>query len=178
MSTLESLHTMIGQELEIQKEIISKRYEIHFENSSDAVLSAENFMCSTINKNHKLLDRHNEEKYYHKYLENGMIANYGENGHATGQSILHSRRIVMTNHICISYLQILFRDKIYVDMHMRSSAYDSALPTDLYFVTKLVDNFLAAAQDSKWESQDIINNLRELPIQIGITFGSLHKIGE
>ena len=100
----------------------------------------------------------------------------------TGLNIFDSRRLIFTNPDCISSIQVLFRDCIYLSVNFRSSHFSRALPSDIEFICSLPSKIIDFLENellniSEKQNKKIINNIRELKnkeVQIFLSFGSLH----
>lgn len=180
MSKFVSLYNQIGADLQNCNEIISVNYKSNFINSQDMVLDGCKFFDVVADNEMKI--REDQEQDYYEYLLNGLFCNISENKGFADINIFNSRKMIMHNHICISFIQILVRDKIYVDVHMRSSAYDNALPGDIKFFSIIPMRFIQFCEKNKFHkdwpeiNDESINKLNNLKIQLNISFGSLHKI--
>lgn len=180
MSEFIDLYEEIGRDLENKSEIVSVNYKRVFDNAFVMLLDADQFFDYVAEPQMKI--REDQEQDYYEYLLNGLFCNLSENKGFADINIFNSRKMIMHNHICISFIQILVRDKIYVDIHMRSSAYDNALPGDMKFFGSIASRFIQFCKKNKdhkdWpEINDAsINKLNNLKIQLNVSFGSLHKI--
>ena len=180
MSKLVDLYHAIGKDLENVNEIISVNYKCIFSNSQDMVQDGNEFFDVIADPDMKI--REDQEQDYYEYLLNGLFCNLSENKGFANIDVFNSRKMIMHNPICISFIQILVRDKIYVDVHMRSSAYDNALPGDMKFFSVIASRFIQFCKKNKdhkdWPeiNDESINKLNSLGVQLNVSFGSLHKI--
>ena len=180
MSEFVDLYEEIGRDLKNKSEIISVNYKRLFDDASNMMLDAQQFFDYVADSQMKI--REDQEQDYYEYLLNGLFCNLSENKGFAKINIFDSRKMIMHNHICISFIQIIVRDKIYVDVHMRSSAYDNALPGDMKFFGSIAQRFIQFCKKNKghkdWPeiTQESINKLSKLQVQLNVQFGSLHKI--
>lgn len=149
-----------------------------FENTQDCVNSGNRFYDTIADENnHK---RESIEQNYYNFITNGLKHKIGEIDYSSNVNI-DNRRIVFTNDDCISFIQFMIRDEINLNVHLRSSDFENALPSDIKFFCKLQNdliNFLInefSQNTKKKENINILNNIKNKEIKMFITFGSLHK---
>lgn len=162
------------------KELCQYSLYFDFENSEECKESGEIFfknISTDIQNERKII-----EQNYYTYLFSGFKHRIIELDFMTELNIFDSRRLIFTNPDCISLIQVLFREEIYLSVNFRSSHFHKALPSDIEFICsvplKLIDflenEFLNISEK---QNKKIINSIRELKykeVQILLTFGSLH----
>lgn len=162
------------------KELCQYSLYFDFENSEKCKESGEHFfnnVSSNIQKERKSI-----EQNYYTYLFSGLKHRIVELDYMTDLNIFDSRRLIFTNPDCISSIQILFRDKIYLSVNFRSSHFQKALPSDIEFICSLPLKLIDFLENeflniSEKQNKKIINSIEELKnkeVQILLTFGSLH----
>jgi hypothetical protein len=162
------------------KELCQYSLYFDFENSEKCKESGEHFfnnVSSNIQKERKEI-----EQNYYTYLFSGLKHRIIELDFMTCLNIFDSRRLIFTNLDCISSIQILFRDVIYLSVNFRSSHLHKALPSDIEFICSIPHNLINFLENellniSEKQNKKIINNIRELKnkeVQIFLSFGSLH----
>jgi hypothetical protein len=168
----QSLYSIIGNNF-IDNEQLCTNYSTLYDNAKSMYEDG----CTTFEllSSNDVKDRANQEQYYYEYILNGLHHHVLEVKHYSQINIFDSRRIVFTNNDCISFVQLLVRDKIYLSVHMRSSHYTDALLSDLRFFTSIPYNFIKFITEN-----NIIDDLQQfsindMKISFNITFGSLHR---
>ena len=158
-------------------ELIQCVWAFNFKNNSECISQSELFFEEV--KHQDLIDREQVEHYYYNMILNGLKHKIGEVDYSS-DVLLDNRRIVFTNDDCISFIQFLIRDKIYLTVNLRSSDFLNALPSDIKFFCKIpkeITDFLTTnfiKTNKKKENINIIKDLNEKEVQLLITFGSLH----
>lgn len=162
------------------KELCQYSLYFDFENPDKCKEAGETFfknISTDIQKERKII-----EQNYYTYLFSGLKHRIVELDFMTDLNIFDSRRLIFTNPDCISSIQILFRDKIYLLVNFRSSHFQKALPGDIEFICSLpqrITDFLENEflKISEKQNKKIINSIIELKhkeVNVLLTFGSLH----
>lgn len=159
-------------------ELIQVSFYFSFRNSKECAKSGRTFFDYSSNLD--LLNRKQIEQNYYTYLYSGFIHRIVELDFMTDLNLFDSRRLVFTNPDCMSFIQVLFRDKIYLTVHFRSSHFEDALPSDIEFITSIPEKLLdfLSTDFTKRKNKNFINSIAEYKnkeVQVLLTFGSLHK---
>jgi hypothetical protein len=131
--------------------------------------------------NDKLIERRGNELHFHNFLKHQLFSKLQEIKYYSNVNIADTRRLVAVSPDCISTIQILVRDKIYLNVYFRSSDIDGALPADLRFITELPTELivhLERMREAKGYSEitdELMKDLRSKPIELTLMFGSLHR---
>ena len=177
-STYESLNNrFIDSEI---KELCQYSLYFDFNNSKECEIAGEYFFNNISSEVQK--QRKDIEQNYYTYLFSGLKHRIIELDYMTDLNIFDSRRFIFTNLDCISSIQVLFRDVIYLSVNFRSSHFHNALPSDIEFICSLPLKLIDFLENeflniSEKQNKKIINSIKELKykeVQILLTFGSLH----
>lgn len=175
---------MIGlfEEIEndIELEAISCNYKVKFDDYLHCLYEGNKLYKETETKITKA--RKKNEKHYHLSIKHQLFSRLQEIKYYSNVNILDTRRLISVNADCISAVQILVRDKIYVNVYFRSSDFYNALPVDLEFISSLpfeliyhLENFQGTFGYDEVQD-DVLRDLKNKEVQISLMFGSLHKI--
>lgn len=175
--TYESVNNRFNEKI---KELCQYSLYFDFENPEECKKAGESFfknISTEIQKERKVI-----EQNYYTYLLSGLKHRIIELDFMTDLNIFDSRRLIFTNPDCISSIQILFRDCIYLSVNFRSSHFQKALPGDIEFICSLPRKIIDFLENefldiSKKQNKKIINSIRELnnkEVSVFLTFGSLH----
>lgn len=175
--TYESVNNRFNEKI---KELCQYSLYFDFKNSEECKEAGELFfknISTDIQKERKII-----EQNYYTYLFSGLKHRIIELDFMTELNIFDSRRLIFTNPDCISSMQILFRDRIYLSVNFRSSHFQKALPSDIEFICSLPLKIIDFLENeflniSEKQNKKIINSIRELKykeVSIFLTFGSLH----
>lgn len=182
MNQIQSTYEKVNERFYIDdiKEICQYSLYFDFENSKKCKESGEHFfnnVSSNIQKERKEI-----EQNYYTYLFSGLKHRIVELDFMTDLNIFDSRRLIFTNLDCISSIQILFRDVIYLSVNFRSSHLHKALPSDIEFICSIPHNLINFLENeflniSEKQNKKIINSIEELKnkeVSVLLAFGSLH----
>lgn len=175
---------MIGlyeeMENDIELEAISCNYKAKFDDYLHCLYEGNKLYKETETKITKL--RKKNEKHYHKSIKHQLFSRLQEIKYYSSVNIFDTRRLVSVNSDCISTVQILVRDKIYINAYFRSSDFYNALPVDLEFISTLpfeliyhLENFQGTYGYNEI-NDEVLKDLKNKEVQISLMFGSLHKI--
>ena len=175
---------MIGlfeeMENDIELESISCNYKVKFDDYLHCLYEGNRLYKETETKITKA--RKKNEKHYHLSIKHQLFSRLQEIKYYSAVNILDTRRLISVNADCISAVQILVRDKIYVNVYFRSSDFYNALPVDLEFISSLpfeliyhLENFQGTFGYDEVQD-DVLRDLKNKEVQISLMFGSLHKI--
>lgn len=175
---------MIGlfeeMENDIELEAISCNYKVKFDDYLHCLYEGNKLYKETETKITKA--RKKNEKHYHLSIKHQLFSRLQEIKYYSNVNILDTRRLISVNADCISAVQILVRDKIYVNVYFRSSDFYNALPVDLEFISSLpfeliyhLENFQGTFGYDEVQD-DVLRDLKNKEVQISLMFGSLHKI--
>lgn len=174
------IHLYKEIEDEIDLESIACNYKVIFDDYLHCLYEGNKLYKETETKITKL--RRKNEKHYHKSIKHQLFSRLQEIKYYSNVNILDTRRLVSVNPDCISTVQILVRDKIYVNVYFRSSDFYNALPVDLEFICSLPFEFIYHLENFQGTfgydevHDEVINKLKNSEVQISLMFGSLHKI--
>ena len=167
------------EDLGDNREICSVVYQMDFDNFSHfndygiAVLNQYN--------NPTLIKRKANELHCHNFLKHQMFSRLQEIKYYSEVNIADTRRLVTVSADCISTIQILIRDKIYVNAYFRSSDIDGALPADFEFITTLPIELIVHLEKMRKVkgygeiTDELMKEIRSKKIQVSLMFGSLHR---
>lgn len=161
------------------REIVSKVYTCNLGNSNDALKQGNSLFERT--KNDVLKKRKDNELHYHNFLKHQLFSRLQEIKYYSHVKIDDTRRLVATSADCISSIHILVRDEIHLNVYLRSSDFDGALPADVEFICSLPQeliNHLVRFKDVPGYEEvtdELINKLNIKPIKLSLMFGSLHR---
>lgn len=173
------MHEMYKKLLEVQGEAIGVTGECSFINSSYANREASAFVASTLTD--VLADRKELENLYHESIILDLFHNLDEMKFYSEVNVDSSRRMITTNNDCLSLVQIIIRDEIYINAYFRSSDVHGALPIDLEFLVNIPGrfiDFLELRKDLHHYTDITTEYLDELSrkrVNFKVMFGSLHE---
>lgn len=137
-------------------------------------------MLNTLN-NYTLIKRRSQEDDFHTFLETQMFSHLIEMKAYSKVNIADTRRFVSVSQDCISTIQMLIRDKIYLNCYFRSSDFDGCLPVDLVFLSSLPRKLILHLNKFKNNegyqevNMKFLKELSNKEICFNIMFGSLHR---
>lgn len=161
------------------KELISVNYVDTYQNYLD-ISESSNMMIEVLHDN-VINNRINNEYHFHTFLENQLFAKLQEIKSYSTVDICSTRRLISTSSDCISAIQILIRDNIYINVYFRSSDFDGALPADLAFISslpyKLIHHLLKFQGTNGYDevTDECINSIKKKSVVLSLMFGSLHR---
>jgi len=164
---------------EDEREICSPMFGLSFDNPAAALKDGNDYYNNMLNET--IVERNKIEQYYYERIRNGLMSKLIEIKSYSNVSIFDTRRWITTNDDCISSVQILIRDKIFINIFMRSSDFDGALSSDLKFFsslpTWLINQLINMKDDYRFNevTDESINTLNNMGVDINIMFGSLHR---
>ena len=175
---------MIGlfeeMENDIELEAISCNYKVKFDDYLHCLYEGNKLYKETETKITKA--RKKNEKHYHLSIKHQLFSRLQEIKYYSTVNILDTRRLISVNADCISAVQILVRDKIYINAYFRSSDFYNALPVDLEFISSLPFELIFHLEHFQGTfgydevQDDVLRDLKNKEVQISLMFGSLHKI--
>lgn len=165
MNKITDFYNKTNELIKINNELCSYHYSLDFKNSKDLEEQTSEFFDSV--KNVTLLKRLHDEYNFYNHIFSGLVHRVNELKFMCNIDV-NSRRIVFTNPDCISFIQILVRDKIYLSAHFRSSDFLGALPCDLKFIGNILEKFFEYFEDTDFN----IDKSKE--VNLTLNFGSLH----
>lgn len=160
-----------------EKELISYNITLEFR---DALISKTNTLNKLLSSDKSVIDRFNYEVQYYSYLENSLLSNLKANKFYSEVNVFNTRRFVTSSNNCISVIHVLIRDKIHVNVYMRSSDFKNAFPGDLSFLGSLPEKIISHLENNintvgyEEITKDECLRLRDKNVIININFGSLH----
>ncbi len=178
--TLDTLDTLDTQYYNLTRRVIQEQVGVRFQCSfKNSICARQESILFFERSSGVAKKRSEEEQDYYNHIKYGLIHTLEELKAYQDINVLDTRRWVFTNLDCISFVQILIRDKITVMVQMRSSDLLGALPGDIRFFSSLPDtllNFLESKKDQEQYSEIplVLSDLRLRPIELIINFGSLH----
>ncbi len=131
--------------------------------------------------NDKLIERRKNELHFHNFLKHQLFSRLQEIKYYSNVNISDTRRLIAVSADCISSIQILIRDKIYLNVYFRSSDIDGALPADLKFITELPSELIVHLERMKdvngysEVTDDLMKEIRSKKVHLAMFFGSLHR---
>jgi hypothetical protein len=131
--------------------------------------------------NDKLIERQRNELHFHNFLKHQLFSHLQEMKYYSKVDISDTRRLVAVSPDCISTIQILIRDKIHLNVYLRSSDIDGALPADLKFITELPSELIVHLERMKnvkgysEVTNKLMREIRSKKVQLSLFFGSLHR---
>lgn len=161
------------------REIVSGYFCCTFDDSINAIKESTEFYNSVAND--VLNKRKINEVNFHNYLKNQLLCRLHEIKAYSEVNIMDTRRMVAVSHECISSIQILIRDEIHVNVYMRSSDFDGALPVDLLFLSSLPAELIIHLEKFKGNpgynevNDNVILEITKKKVHLNINFGSLHR---
>lgn len=176
---LNNLLRKIENDFSEKRELIFVHYEYNFINLFSTISENKKYEDRIIDK--KLLERKKIELHFHNMLMHQLFSCLQEIKYYSDVNIFDTRRLVAVSSDCISLIQLLIRDKIYVNVYFRSSDFDGALPIDLIFINSLPYELYNHLKRSKHLpsyqeiNENVLKCLAEKEVKIGLTFGSLHR---
>lgn len=167
------------EDLGDSREICSVVYQMDFDN----FIHFNDYGIAIWNEysNPTLIKRKANELHFHNFLKHQMLHRLQEIKAYSEVNIEDTRRLVSVSADCISTIQILIRDKIYVNAYFRSSDIDGALPADFEFITSLPIELivhLEKMKDVKGYNEitdELMKEIRSKQIRVSLMFGSLHR---
>lgn len=182
MNCIQSTYENVNERFSIDKIKEMCQYSLYFDfdNSKECEIAGENFFNNISSYSQK--ERKEIEQNYYTYLFSGLKHRIIELDYMTDLNIFDSRRLIFTNPDCISSIQVLFRDVIYLSVNFRSSHFHNALPSDIEFICSLPLRIIDFLENeflniSEKQNKKIINSIKELKykeVHVLLTFGSLH----
>lgn len=160
-------------------EVCAKTYQMTFQNFID--ISDYGTYIWRKYKNERLVERKANEHHFHNFLKHQLFSRLQEIKYYSKVDLNDTRRLVAVSADCISTIQILVRDKIYLNVYFRSSDIDGALPADLEFLSTLPSDLIVhmqKLQDAKGyedATEELMRDLRTKQICLTLMFGSLHR---
>lgn len=161
------------------KEICSVVYQMDYDNFVH--LSDYGVAVWNEYKNDRLIERRKNEFHFHNFLKHQMFARLQEMKAYSNVNIADTRRLVSVSPDCISTIQILVRDRIYVNAYFRSSDIDGALPADFEFITNLPSDLIVHLEKLRGTkgyeeiTDELMREIRSKQIRVSLMFGSLHR---
>lgn len=176
------MHDLIKQmytDLGDNKELCACTYQMEFDN----FVHLSDYGVAIWNEylNDKLIQRKKNELHFHNFLKHQLFTRLQEIKYYSKVDISDTRRLVAVSADCISTIQILVRDKIYLNVYFRSSDIDGALPADFEFISNLPTDLivhLEKLRDVKGYEEvtdSLMKEIRSKEIKVTLTFGSLHR---
>lgn len=167
------------EDLGDSRELCAAAYQIDFDN----FVHCSDYGIALWQKyiNEKLIARRANEVYFHNFLKHQLFSRLQEIKAYSNVNIADTRRLVAVSADCISTIQILVRDKLYLNVYFRSSDIDGALPVDLKFITDLPTELIVHLErmrdnPSYSEVTDaLMKEIRSKEVRLTLTFGSLHR---
>lgn len=176
---IDTMYEDLDHQLGNQRELCSCTYQIEFDNFVHCADYGNILWNHYIND--KLIERKRNELHFHNFLKHQLFSRLQEIKYYSKVDISDTRRLVAVSADCISTIQILVRDKIYLNVYFRSSDIDGALPADLKFITELPSDLivhLEKLRDVKGYEEvtdNLMKEIRSKEIKVTLTFGSLHR---
>jgi len=173
------LYRYIEEEFEDDRELVSYIYCKTFQNAY--VIKEKGIQLYIKNENEILKTRKLYELHFHNFLKHQLFNRLQEIKYYSNVNVFDTRRLIAVSADCISMIQIVIRNKIHLNVHFRSSDFDGALPADLEFLASLPSVLIQHLQDfyntPGYDEVEFlyIKKLEETPVQLNLTFGSLHR---
>lgn len=167
------------EDLGSDRELCACTYQIDFDNFVGAINYGDDIF--DMFRNEKLIERKRNELHFHNFLKHQMFSHLQEIKYYSRVNIADTRRLVAVSSDCISTIQMLVRDKVYLNVYFRSSDIDGALPADLQFLTTLPSQLIEHLQrlrDVKgYEdvTDELLSKIRTSKVRLTLMFGSLHR---
>ena len=182
ISNIHQMYNKMGSNLEetLNSEIVSVSYSCKSKNFLTFIQESRdlfNYLANDV-----LLRRKEIEIHLHESMKHQMLTRLLEMKFYSEVNIFDTRRLLAVSSDCISTIQILIRDKIYLNCYLRSSDYLGALPVDLEKISELpkaliehIEYYSDLLEYSEC-TEEKIQELKNKEIELTLSFGSLHII--
>lgn len=176
------IYGQIENDLLSKDELVNVNYRCGYNSPMGLLDSGTRSFKYRSSLNPVLLKRRENEEDFYNFLKSQLLLRLQEIKFYSNVNVMDTRRLVSVSPDCISMIQIIIREQINLIVHFRSSDFNGALPADLEFISRIPYELIQHLNKFKGEpgydevNDEIINILYDMPVNVSISFGSVHKI--